>query len=350
MIHRLTKVLESATVLARLTRTQAGIIFLPVNVTGTVTAVYVEVGANLPGSGSALFNLRKNGVPQWSGGTRLAIVAGARAGSKTSLAIGVTMNDDLHLDLEQMTSIAQVSLPIVITVLIDDGLGGGSTPYFNADRPPLLPHAKDDEFNAVSLDAAWTVYGGADVTVSLTESLLKLSRTSASNGISGVGKTIPSDDWDIIAKFIIPTPVPIATGSVQIGIALFEDVTNTAKKFYLIAGYDAIGTIGRAGLYTFTDRANLDSTISAFITAAIGLAAIPFGTFYYRLQKISSQYQAYMSLDGSHWWPITGLQSLSFTPLHVGVFADNTTGATRAVYCDYVRFYTTMPDYIGGSV
>lgn len=128
MIQRLTKVLESTGTFSRLTHTQAGIVFVPVDVAGTVTAVTVEVATNLSGSGSALFNIRLNGVPQWSGGTRLAIASGARLGTKTGLAIVVAANDDIQLDLEQMPGVANIGLPIVVTVSVEDGVtvGGNS--------------------------------------------------------------------------------------------------------------------------------------------------------------------------------------------------------------------------------
>lgn len=156
MLQRSTKVLESATVLSHLSHTQAGLIFVPVDISGTITKVVVECSANLAGGGSALFNIRLNGVSQWSGGSRLSIASGARLGSKSGLSIAVSENDDILLDLEQMPGIANITLPIVVTITIDDGVSDVSAQDYTVEF--------EQDFTTNALDSHWQTAGiGASI-------------------------------------------------------------------------------------------------------------------------------------------------------------------------------------------
>jgi len=303
------------------------------------------------GLGNWLFNVSIAGANVFSGAGRITFNSSTNDVTKSSLGLtGRSQGDIVVLNLEQSAA-GVIQSPLTLLITIDDGLSSGGTGgFFGQDKPPTSPHAKDDEFPGSSLDGAWLTYGASDLTVTVAESMAKLSRLSNSNGKSGIAKTIPSGDWDIVAKFITPSPVAVASGVFDFGLIIFEDVTNTAKKFYLLSSALSASDIGVGGLYKFTDRTTFDSTVNAYQTAGLGIASLPYGTIYYRLNKTGTSYQAYMSLDGSNWAAIVNGQSLGFTPLHVGIYVDNTSGVTRAAYCDFVRFYTTMPDFIGGEL
>lgn len=314
---------------------------------GTITDLNIYA-PNVGIGGTWIFNFFVNGVAQFSGASRMSISFGSTHATKTGLSIAVSKGDILSFDL-QVAGAGTVFAPIQFDVSIDDGAGGGSGGFYVPDRLPTSPHAKNDEFNGVSLDPSWLTYGAADLTVSLVDSLAKLSRLSNTNGFSAIGKTIPSGDWDFVTKMFIPQNPVVGSGAVQGGVILFEDIADTSKKFFVNASYVQIGnTFGRAGLYLFTDRTTFGSTISSFVTKS-DADATAYAAQYLRLQKVGTTYYSYISSDGFVWVLISTGQTFGFTPLHVGLWVDNTTGVNRAVYYDFARFYTTFPEYIGGS-
>lgn len=115
MLHRLTKIYEGDLV----SRVTAGLLFIPIDIEGTIVEVSIE---SLHSFGTAVYTARLNGVVLWSGGDRISIAAGGNGiGTKTGLEIAVEPNDDFHIDLvEKPTS--NVPSPIVVTVVIDDGV------------------------------------------------------------------------------------------------------------------------------------------------------------------------------------------------------------------------------------
>lgn len=114
MLQKLIKVYEGDSV----GRVTSGLIFVPIEFTGTLVEIDVLIGISF---GTAIFTGRLNGAILWSGGNRISITVPATVGSKTGLTIPVVKHDAFHLDLVQAPS-TPLAAPIVVTLIVEDGV------------------------------------------------------------------------------------------------------------------------------------------------------------------------------------------------------------------------------------
>ncbi len=90
-----------------------------------ITDIQIFLGSAVA-SGSAIFNLRKNGSAQFSGGDRMTIAAGAATASKSGLSIPAVNGDLLTVDIDQINPSGLVA-PISILVTFDDLVAVGKS-------------------------------------------------------------------------------------------------------------------------------------------------------------------------------------------------------------------------------
>ncbi|MGH9962293.1 MAG: hypothetical protein ACREBC_35090 [Pyrinomonadaceae bacterium] len=103
----------------RLNRVTLGVMHVRTPVTGTIKSMYLWVPAFT--FGPAAFNIRLNGVAQFTGVHRFVFNDGDTLKSKTGLSIAVTRGDTIELDLEEVPQ-AGISVPVVLLIEIDDGV------------------------------------------------------------------------------------------------------------------------------------------------------------------------------------------------------------------------------------
>lgn len=103
-----------------ITRITPGVMFLRTPFSCTITGINIWIGGSNEFQ-SQIFNLRKNGVAQFSGSDRLIIPAGETSIEKTGLSISITKGDQLSIDLDAL-SITGVPAPISLQITVDDGL------------------------------------------------------------------------------------------------------------------------------------------------------------------------------------------------------------------------------------
>lgn len=126
----------------RLQRTTLSVMYLRVVASGTIKNIYLYVGENIV-SGSAIFNIRLNGVTQFSGVNRIFVNAPGNTGSKTGLAIAVTKGDVIQLDLEDPGASFTVAAPVVMLIDVE-----------KIDEPVELVIAVSDETTDLTTGAA----------------------------------------------------------------------------------------------------------------------------------------------------------------------------------------------------
>lgn len=184
---------------SELSRVTLSLMYVPVTVTGTLKGVYLRVGANLP-AGSAVFNIRKDGVALWTGDERLEITSGNYFTTKTGLNISVTRGMRLDLDLEVYPD-GGMDAPVTLILDVDDGnayepaiTAGMTAQYWRGDKTwqSLFADVRAATLTGLSL-ATNAAISAADTVLSALGKLQKqitdlVARSiSAGTGLTGGG-------------------------------------------------------------------------------------------------------------------------------------------------------------------
>ena len=232
--------------------------------------------------------------------------------------------------------------------------GGSSSPalttygFYSPDKPPTSPSNFDDEFGGNAL-TGWSSFGASDVTISQADHLLKLKQNSLSGyNLSGIYKPIPSGDWSVISKIALNAGAGSGSAYAEGGIVFYEDAADITKKLKTVSIYNTAGAIIVGQNELWTNR----TTYASATQPGASIDAIKYQNFYYlRVDKVGTNIIVYYSSDGVDWNAVGASMAIGFTPLHLGLFVYNSaTGAVASMICDWIRIYSTVPDYLGGKV
>lgn len=210
------------------------------------------------------------------------------------------------------------------------GGGGGATPdfsFWNPYAPPASPSSYDDEFDGeegAGAPTGWTEYDVSScLTVSEEEHGLQILKTSTTQEIGGVYKTIPSGwDWTIYTKVDISQ---YQSGDTQAGIFFSEDIAGnpTTCKHEFFGIYIGSAGFGMRKAY-FTDYNSGSTEDSQIHSPPIATSAF----LRVRLVDFVSQYYYFgYSVDGRTWIDVYN-NIRNFTPTTVGLFIRSNQGAT----------------------
>jgi hypothetical protein len=215
------------------------------------------------------------------------------------------------------------------------GYHPGRYPLYEADAPPLSPHADDDEFNDGSIGGAWTDFDPGSVGTNTEGDWgLKIAATSvAGDRFTGVYRSVPSGDWTLTTKVSV-TGSSVA-GFTQAGIVLGEDLSGsptTSDLWVHLLRY----TSARA-MNIFTARY---SSYQAFNSTFQDITWSR-TTAYLRIRRTGTDVATEASVDGIGWIKIDN-QSAIFTVNHVALLLDNDSGGAEGAA--YFRFYRRSAD------
>lgn len=201
------------------------------------------------------------------------------------------------------------------------------------DKPPTTPNAKDDEFNAGSLDGKWTWdnQGTATATFSI-DSIQLRALANGTSSTKSIRQTLPgSTPWTITAKldyFCRTNPTFFKAG------LLLSDGTKITS----------LGFANNTNLEVSDTKFNNNSSggIGTTNSATITLSQFP-GKFpnYFRITDNGTNLFYYFSFDGGFWYELTNISRTNFFTggaTHFGLCVNSENGIHDAyLRCDWIR-------------
>lgn len=372
---------ESRTI--NLVAPQNGVMYLRSTVAGNVIKVAVYQSQAVTG-GQAAWNLRQNDTQLFSGASRPIVTVGNTSSTKTGLSIPTVIGDVFKLDIEEVPS-GGVTAPVVLLIFVDDGVnsvvsivagdnvtvddtdpanpivnstssvvnlddlgdvnltgaadndiltrvGGVWTPQapaavssigiYSPDKPYSSPDAKDDEFNAGSLDVKWSI---ENVTPTTNFNLANhIGFAGATANISGILQATTNVDQTFRMKVRPPQDVSVA--NLTMGFLLKRS-----------GGYTELGYLtGAQKCYTWTWTST--TVNSAFVDLGLMFASPRHvQPFYLECRYVASgtTYQLFYSLDGVHFFSLASPVSLGGALTHIGITMRGGSGIVG--YYDWFR-------------
>jgi hypothetical protein len=216
--------------------------------------------------------------------------------------------------------------------------GGG----WSAMAKPLSPNTNDDEFDDASVGAGWTEWDhGTTMTPSEAEQGLILTHTTnAGHKWAGMYKSLPAGDFTIQVRFNLTADALGASKYIYGGIGLFEDASNSTKKFCSVSAYiNAALNAFTVVVYDWTNYTTLSTTPVAGTAVSEYWRGV-----YVRLRRNGTTFYPEWSIDpfGKIFYPFQYASlsfTLGYTPLHMGVLSNNyNTTATQKVVYDHFRY------------
>ena len=131
-------------------------------------------------------------------------------------------------------------------------------------------------------------------------------------------------DWTITTKVTFSAkPSQIYQ---QAGLIVYQDDNNYVKlaRIFLGSPNNNVFQFGKEVSGTYTDQFATDSISST--------------TVYLKITKSGTNYSAYFSADGATYTQVGTAQSVSLSPIKVGMFATNGTQTATALNVDYDYF------------
>ena len=204
------------------------------------------------------------------------------------------------------------------------GVGGGGKIVWNADAPPAIPSAIDDEFDDGSFDTGkWTVFD-PDAILNVTESsaynaiLLDIDTRYLDTNIVGIYQTIPAGEFTIWTKVNL---ISHRYNYTTIGLALWEDPTDSTKQLatnHLMWGWDNI-------FWQTVAFTNYKAPASEYDIASEH-------NIYFRIRRNSGGSYCYgASTNGIEFGDFNGTQTPPFTPTAFGIFVNGGGGGVYPV-------------------
>lgn len=207
------------------------------------------------------------------------------------------------------------------------------------DRPPASPNAKDDEFDAVSLDAKWTWVNQGSATASLSKSWLAIALpptgATSTHSMTGIFQALPAGTPTITAK-IGPAVAQNAAniGTTRAHLALRESGTGKITTFGL-TGYGDVRGMPAFGVTNWTNETTSASQalIENVITGAFA---------YVRINYDGTNVAYSYSPNGVTFVQVfTQVKTTPFTvgPNQIGLMGEFCAGAggDAALCCDFFR-------------
>jgi hypothetical protein len=200
------------------------------------------------------------------------------------------------------------------------------------DKPPASPNAKDDEFNAGSLDGKWTWNNQGTATASFSVDSIQLRALANSTAsVKSIRQALPATPYTITAKFD------------------YFCRTNPAffKAGLLLSDGTKITSLG------FANNTSLEISDTKFNNSTSGgvgvtnnvtlvLTQLP-GKFptYFRITDNGTTLTYDFSFDGGFWYQLTNISRTNFFPsgpTHFGLCMDSQNSA-HDVYlrCNWIR-------------
>lgn len=208
---------------------------------------------------------------------------------------------------------------------------------WHPDYPPASPSSQSDEFNDSSFDTGkWTEFDPGNI-MTITEDaygLLLAQTTHGGDTITGIYQAIPSGDFTLIVKCGMPSG--ILANHQAVGIGFWEDATNTTKKISTFTKHLS-STANDVTQILWNNYTTYDSSglTSAFITDPA----------YFKIQRVGTSYELYVSTNGLHWVKILSSFSMGFTPAHFGLILNNTnSGKTLLGRYNFFRYINSVTD------
>lgn len=230
--------------------------------------------------------------------------------------------------------------------------GGGAVAgysFYDPERPPVVPNARDDEFPGIALDAKWTAYQGGDATSRVVgKSLFQLiiPPANAVYKLTGIYQPLATaGDWTLVARVGLQAAV---SNYHEGGLCLFENAAsapNTCKLWTLnfisqAAGGFSVTQESWTNHITFGAQASI-------ITRSTDLF---FG--WLKVVKVGSAYSCAYSADGRLWKSV-GSANPAFVPVEIGYIGYNyaATGSPSDLHlCDSFRFYPGAEPTLFGDI
>lgn len=224
------------------------------------------------------------------------------------------------------------NLSITGTTLSASGGSANVTP----DTHPASPNAFDDEFEAGSLDAKWTLLNAPTTTTLANGSLLLSDASNSGNNVGGIEQTL-SGVFKIRAKIARVHGAIDNRGGIYCGVAggkiylfgIYYDTGAAGVNFYVNRQDDATGT----GVANVTISGN----------NAAGAAAMAQGLWWY----LEIEYDgtdvffrfSYTGIDGSFadFVSVAAASFLGGAPTRGGLFSDRASASTRSLISDWIR-------------
>lgn len=251
---------------------------------GTIKRLDVWIASAV--ASEVVFNMRKNGVAQFSGSERPAIAIGQTTGAKTGLAIDVVRGDRITIDVD-VNATGGAPSPIAFEIEVDDGISGSgetntasnvgtsgvgvfarkngvdlefkkiksgtgisvvatgndeieisastaSTSGWHPDEPPSSPTSYDDEFPSGALDPKWTTFssttpagGKSDILTdagALGFDFIAFNVSPWTMAHKAISQSAPVAPYKIRAKLAIMSLMIGNTGNIILGLR--ESSTN----------------------------------------------------------------------------------------------------------------------------
>lgn len=223
------------------------------------------------------------------------------------------------------------------------GGGGGGGSSHPLDAAPGSPHAKDDEFDAGSLDGKWSnPYVSANaVSVALSDSWVSIESSTAGssstglNGAFGIRQAAPTGSFTVSAKIAWAYPSTSFDDSV-FGLLIGE--TSTPRGHALGFRHSTVrtGVLGISGFSLTTDWGGFDG-YESHNTYQDG--AFAYGWFKFDWDSASSTLTSYYSYNGVAWNWVGSRGSLT-QPEYIGIGLWGHTANIKAdtvLYCDWFR-------------
>lgn len=323
---------------------------VPSALAGAKLKGYEVISDGGPVGGDAVFDLVRNGASvHASSADRLKVLDGQTAGLVNTLDVAVAARDQLFLSLVSTPNAIGADLVLILHFVetVASG-GGGLVSYYDPNRPPSVPHAKDDEFTGSALDAKWAIFQPTDLTVTVGDHLAKLQagfHSPAAYKIQGIIQPVPTGDWTVMARLGIHAA---NVSGQRIGLMLLEDGIlnpNTCDIVQMGMSYSTTaGTI-------VVDRHNDFSTSAAAATIFTAETLDRnFTDYCFKIVKVGTTYEFWISHSGLGWVRLASTAALGFVPKEFGIFANNNTSANVLYcFCDWFRVYAADPLFAGGE-
>ncbi len=217
----------------------------------------------------------------------------------------------------------------------------GDTPTgsieYDPNRPPSSPDSHNDEFDDLSLDAAWTTgSSGGGSSGTIDETLRKgFVRIPVQDGGAGSGRTM--------YKAYVPGAVALT-----VVVKVYGDVRNAGSNQVRFELTDSGGTtIFGVGMVNSNQVIVFDS--GGFSTTTVAYMTQNVGEMWLMITRDSgTNYSAYISNDGHIWTRITGA-SRSGTVARCLLEVYSFSSSFAQGWFDFVRFFTSITFDIGGT-
>ena len=209
---------------------------------------------------------------------------------------------------------------------------------FPFDVPPLVAHAKDDEFTGNSLDGKWTSPGtsAVSVTTDVASGWGTLSATTANHRAYFVRQNAPTGDFSIYALMMNK----LAYGITDTRGSIF--MARTANSTILTWGASATNSTqyqtGTVEWANYSESSDLGGYDGYYIGAGVSYDG---SVIRFRMRWVSSSSTIFMdvSTNGVYWWPLQSRTGWSQPDrIGFGLFSNGSnTAAGEGVVLKYFR-------------